>query len=65
METEPVRVWWEGWERGAVGEGTERGGPPAFPSPLASSQAIVGVACIFSLGTNSSPNRGDVHAPIW
>lgn len=65
MEMEPVRVWWEGRERGAAGEGAERGAPPASPSLLASSQAIVGVWCIFSIGINLSPNRGDAYAPIW
>ena len=65
MEMEPVRVWWEGRERGAAGEGAEHEAPPASPSPLASSQTIVGVPCIFSLGINLSPNRGDVYAPIW
>ena len=65
MEMEPVRVWWEGRERGAAGEGAKHEAPPASPSPLASSQTIVGVPCIFSLGINLSPNRGDVYAPIW
>lgn len=38
---------------------------PLAPSPLASSQPIVGIPCMFSPGINSSPNRGAAYAPIF
>lgn len=44
---------WESWERGA------EHGAPLHPQP------IVGIPCVFSLGINSSPNRGAAYAPIF
>lgn len=50
---------------GELGRGAEHGAPPTAPSLLASSQPIVGILCVFSLGINLSPNRGAAYAPIF
>ena len=50
---------------GGEGEPRARGRARSTPGLPQSSQTVVGVPCVFSLGINPSPKRGDVYAPIW